>query len=131
MDSMFEGAGDFFDDEPFEMKQDVSMGFYCCPAGKPGLHTVFDFRNGHEIDVTSEKIRGLPQSLKERFDEDPTFSQIRELRVFQDYSEKNETNINTDIGVEIIYEGQIFNVVSQQGSETGFAVAQMSIFKND
>ena len=114
-DSTF-GAGDFFEESTFETKHDFAIGFYVGPTTDVTSHTIFNFSTGEEEVVHYTKIRGLPTSLKQKFDENEELSQIREVRIYQDWNIQNRLGINTDPGCEVIYNDQVFNVVSQRGS---------------
>ena len=109
------GGGDFFEESLFEQEHDFAIGFYVSNTSSPGTHTVFNFNSGKEEDFYFDKLRACPQNLKEQFDENDQLSQIRELRIFKDYSVANTNGINTDPGVEVIYKGEAYNVVSQHG----------------
>ena len=109
------GGGDFFEESLFEQEHDFAIGFYVSNTSSPGTHTVFNFNSGKEEDFYFDKLRACPQNLKEQIDENDQLRQIRELRIFKDYSVANTNGINTDPGVEVIYKGEAYNVVSQHG----------------
>ena len=98
-----------------EPEDDISVGFYIGP-GDRGRAKVFNFDVFHEEDVRLEDMVAVEPAKAKKLNDNQIMRRIRDLRFAETSTKKLATNVPTDPGSEVVFEGTRWNVVKAEGS---------------
>ena len=94
---------------------DLQVGFYIGLAAKTGQLTCFNFRSGQAIDLDVNMVQGVPLEKAREFDRTLDMSQVKELFFAEAEGIQLNSDVPTDPGSEVIYDGESYTLVSCYG----------------
>ena len=96
-------------------KKRLDTGFYVSQGEEVGTVKIFDVMTGEVDDFVNTDVKLLPVSIRAGLDMDDFVSKVRELYFTKvDFNYIN-SQVSTDPGTEVIYDGFLFNIVSCSG----------------
>ena len=115
MGAMFEDAPDLSEVHVLARVDDFHVGFYVSNGEEASTVAVFDILDGTVQRHHSRDVALLPQSNRAGLDNDPVASKIRELYFMKRDHVRFGATVQTDPGTEVIYDGELFNIVHTDG----------------
>jgi len=79
--------------------------------------SVFSFLSGREEKIHEDKIRPCPTAFADKLDNDPDFSQVREVLFLKEHDPTLQSYIPTNPGEIVFYEGSPYSIITQSGDE--------------
>jgi hypothetical protein len=79
--------------------------------------SVFSFFSGKEERLHEDKIRPCPESFANKLDNDPDFSQVREVLFLKENDPTLSSYIPKSPGEIVIYSGSPYSIIAQSGDE--------------
>ena len=106
----------FFEDIAGEVeKPDRQVGFFIDVSTTVGDITVWDFELGTPYDISSAKVQAVPKEQALGFDRNEAMSTIREIYFAKETGNTLNSDIPTDPGSEVLYDGRLFTIVDCEG----------------
>ena len=95
---------------------DYGLGFFI--EGIDGTKDVriFDYGKGHPITVHPNLVMALPDTKKKEFDHNEDLSKVREIWFADELGLTLNSNVPTDPGSEVIFEGTPYTMVKAHGT---------------
>ena len=103
-----------YEEDPVD---DISIGFYIGLADR-GRVKVFNFDVFHEEDVRFDDMVVVEASKANKLNENDVMRKIRDLRFAEKESKKLDTDVATDPGSEVVFDGKRWHVVKAEGGTT-------------
>ena len=100
-----------YEEDPVD---DISIGFYIGLADR-GRVKVFNFDVFHEEDVRFDDMVVVEASKANKLNENDVMRKIRDLRFAEKDSKKLDTDVATDPGSEVVFDGKRWHVVKAEG----------------
>ena len=79
--------------------------------------SVFSFYTGKEEKIHEDKLRPCPRPFAEKLDNDPDFSQVREVLFVKEHDPTLQSYVPTEPGQQVFYKGKPFFILEQAGEE--------------
>ena len=111
------GVMDVPDDLDYKTEAKHAIGFVLQKEDSGYEWSVFSFLTGKEEKLHEDKLRPCPESFAKKLDEDPDFSQVREVLFLKEHDPTLRSYIPTNPGEIVIYEGSPYVIVTQSGNE--------------
>ena len=105
------------DDMEYSEEPHHGVGFVMGHVEGDYIWTVFNFENGKEQEFHEDKIRQAPIDLAEKFDQNPEFSLIREIKFLKDHDPTLKSYVPSNPGDPVFYKGERYLVVQSKGNE--------------
>ena len=96
-------------------KRRLDTGFYVSQGEEVGMVKIFDVMTGEVDDFVNTDVRLLPVAIRAKLDLDDFVSKVRELYFTKKDYNYIKSQVSTDPGTEVIYDGFLFNIVSCDG----------------
>ena len=95
---------------------DYGLGFFI--EGIDGTKDVrlFDYGQGHPVTVHPNLVMALPDTKKKEFDHNEDLSKVREIWFADELGLTLNSNVPTDPGSEVIFEGTPYTMVKAHGT---------------
>ena len=111
------GVMDVPDELDYKSEAKHAIGFILQKEGSGYEWSVFSFYTGKEEKLHEDKLRPCPESFATKLDEDPDFSQVREVLFLKEHDPTLRSYIPTNPGEIVIYNGSPYSIVAQSGNE--------------
>ena len=103
--------------EGVPFKESMSVGFVIGEGQRKNTVQVFNFMKSREETKTKNEIAVLDQGHAGEMDINPVWSEIRLLYFEEDAPSRLDSDVNTDPGSEVIFEGDRYLIVQSNGTQ--------------
>ena len=103
--------------EGVPFKESMSVGFVIGEGQRKNSVQVFNFMKSREETKTKNEIAVLDQGHAGEMDINPVWSEIRLLYFEEDAPSRLDSDVNTDPGSEVIFEGDRYLIVQSNGTQ--------------
>ena len=112
---MFGDFDTFKEHENIE-REEYGIGLYADEGAVKGTHMIFNFKSKRFEQKNTAVLRPLAQAEADRLDKNPQYAMIKEIFILQHSDPGHlDSKVNLDTGVEVVYGGQLYNVVKSIG----------------